>query len=335
MNLQLLLQAIRYPLKKVEAIHRTSTGHLVWIGLTIVGVTFIIYKVVKEWQQIYIIPWHLTPGYIVLSFSIYSVNLLLTASCWALIIAHFTGNRNFWHHVRIFCSTNLAQRLPTPFPYLAARAKVYASYGIYYEVTLTAMTVEIAVTIISAAIISIVTSALRAHAFSNIGVNLPLMVFLIFPLVPVVIPAKFISIVNLLLVRLGRPSLSSQLTIRQTLLWVGIFGVIWVNSGVLYYFVVSIITTISPEKLIFLTNVSAVSGLFGWMGQILFFLPIPAVRQFAIIYLMNLEFPMPVALALALFSRLIVMIFELVWAGAWLFIHILRKMFSKNKEGGI
>ncbi len=80
----------------------------------------------------------------------------------------------------------------------------------------------------------------------------------------------------------------------------------------------------------FLVNISAVSGIAGWLGQALFFVPTPAVRQLTMVYLLSLRFPMPWAVALALFFRISVMVFELVWAGLCLLISVVIERFSEH-----
>lgn len=296
---------------------------MAWAGLTILATAVILYKFIADWPQLRAIPWRLSLKPLLLSFGIYSISLLLTASCWALIIGHLTGTRTFWEHVRLFCLTNLAQRLPTPLPYITARVEAYASHGVRREITLTAMTIEIAVTLIGGAIVALVTASFSTSAL-NIQGGL-LLIFLL-PLLPLVLlPERFLDMVNLLLSRLGRPRLTTHFKRRQILAWIGLFVIIWVNSGVLYYFLMSSITIIPPERALFLINISALSGLAGWLGQILFFLPTPAVRQIALIYLMNLAFPMPTAVAFTLLFRFLVMLFELIWVGVWLAIPTLFK----------
>lgn len=318
----LLLQRISQPQSKLKA-NPGTFARAAWAGLIILATVVILYKFIADWPQLRAISWRLSLKSILLSFGIYSINLLLTASCWALIIGHLTGARTFWEHVRLFCLTNLAQRLPTPLPYITARAEAYASHGVRREITLTAMTIEIAVILIGAVIVALVTSSFGAYAL-NIQRRL-LLIFLLPLLLLVLLPERFLCTVNLLLSRLGRPKLTTHFRRRQILAWIGLFVIIWVNSGVLYYFLISSIIIIPPERVLFLINISALSGIAGWLGQILFFLPTPAVRQIALIYLMNLDFPMPTAVAFALLFRFIVMLFELIWAGVWLAIPALFK----------
>lgn len=307
------LQKIDKPYSKLKA-NSATFAKTAWVGLIILATVVILYKFIADWPQIRAISWQLNFKSILLGFGIYSVSLLLTASCWALIIGHLTGTRTFWDHVRLFCVTNLAQRLPTPLPYITARAEAYALRGVRREITLTAMTVEVTVTLVGAMIVASITSSFSTYA---LNIQVSLLLALLPMLMLVLLPERFLATVNLLLSRFGRPKINIHFKRRQIFAWIGLFVIIWVNSGVLYYFLISSITIIPPERVLFLINISALSGLAGWLGQILFFLPTPAVRQIALIYLMNLDFPMPTAVAFALLSRFLVMLFELIWAGVW------------------
>lgn len=303
-------------------------SQLVWWILVILASAFIVYKTVKEWQQLQGVLWRLDWHCLLVSFGVYSVSILLTASCWALIMGHFSGIRTFWAHVSTFCLTNLAQRLPTPFPYLSARTEAYAAYGISRKTTLAAMAVEIIVTLFSAAIVALATFAFGVPLYAK-AIKYIVYVMLVSLFFPALFPQKFLRIANRALIYLNRSPLPILLNGRQTLGWVGIFIIIWLNSGVLYYYLISSVSVVPEGLLPFLINVSALSGIAGWLGQVLFFIPTPAVRQLTMVYLLSLRFPMPLAVVFALFFRASVMVFELVWAGLYLLMPVKRPIVTK------
>jgi len=287
-----------------------------WVILVAVAALFMIYKTIVDWNQIQNIRWHFHPHLLLVSFGVYSISLLLTACRWALIIRHISGVKIFWEHVRIFCLTNLSQRLPTLLPYLAARTEAYVDLGVPRGITLTAMALEVVVTLLGATLVTSLALflgvfSLREHfALLLSGLLLSTMMIVMFP-------QRFIFVVNKALIYLKKPSIDSVINVRHTVSWTGLSMIIWVNSGVLYYFLILGFCEIRPEKIPFLISVSALSGLAGWLGQLIF-LPTIAVRQLALAYLISLDFPMPIAIAFALFSRVYVMILELIWAGIWM-----------------
>jgi ABC-type sugar transport system permease subunit len=289
-----------------------------WVILVVIAVIFILYKAAIDWKRIQNVQWHFYPRSLLAGFGVYSISLLLTACCWALIMGRISGVKTFWEHVRIFCLTNLSQRLPTLFPYLAARTEAYVALGVPREITLTAMAIEVAVTLLSATLVTGLTLLLGVFSLKGY-LGFLLSGLLLAPMMLILFPQRFLIVVNKVLVYLKRPPIDNMINVRHTASWTGLFMIIWLNSGVLYYFLISGLCEISPEEIPFLISVSAVSGLAGWLGQLIF-LPTPAVRQLALAYLMSLGFPMPIAVAFALFARVCVMIFELIWAGVWMIV---------------
>lgn len=297
----------------------------------------VIFKTIREWHQLQNLLWQLDLHYLFISFGIYSVNIILTASCWALIIGHFSGIRTFWRHVGTFCLTNLAQRLPTPLPYISARTEAYTIYGISRKTTLMAMAVEVASTLFSAAVVALVTFLFGAFPYPK-EIKLVLWALLLSLALPLLFPRKFLSLVNLVLARLNRSPLPIILSGRYILWPIGIFIIIWLNNGALYYYLISTISSAPEGLLFFLINISAVSGIAGWIGQFLFFVPTPFIRQLTMVYLLSLRFPMSVAVVFVLFFRASVMVFEFVWASFCFLVFVINKRFcgcknKTNREG--
>jgi hypothetical protein len=290
-------------------------ARIFWVILVVVAALFMIYRIFVDWNQIKKVHWHFRLQPLLVSFGVYSVSLLLTAYCWALIMGHVSGIKIFWKHMRIFCFTNLSQRLPTLLPYLAARTEAYVTLGVPREITLTAMAIEVAVTLLSATLVTNLALLFGIFPLKEYLI-LILTLLLLVTIMLFLFPQWFLIIVNKALVYLKKPSIESVISVCHIASWTGLFMIIWMNNGVLYYFLISVFYEISPEKIPFLISVSAVSGLIGWLGQLIF-LPTPAVRQLALAYLMSLSFPMPIAIAFALFARVCVMIFELIWASIW------------------
>ncbi len=203
-------------------------SRLAWGILVILASAFIVYKTITEWHQLQKALWRLDLHCFLVSFGVYSVSVMLTASCWALIMGHFSGVRTFWKHVSTFCLTNLAQRLPTPLPYISARTEAYNAQGISRKTTLTAMAMEITVTLFSAAVVALATLVLGAPLYAK-AIKYILYVLLLFLFFPAIFPQKFLGLVNLVGGRLNRCPLPTALSGKQVLGWIGIFIIIWLN----------------------------------------------------------------------------------------------------------
>lgn len=303
-------------------------SQLMWGILIILAVLFIAYKTIIDWHKLKDTLWRLNWHNFLIGFGVYSVSIILTASCWALIMGYISGVRTFWKHVSTFCLTNLAQRLPTPLPYISARAEAYAIQGISRRITLVAMSIEITVTLFSAVLVALMTFLVSSFTYAYVGIVKPFLYVLLLALsIPILFPQKFF---NSILVRLNSPFSLELLSKERILIWVGIFVIIWLNSGVLYYYLINSVFPIPKELLLFLTNVSAVSGIAGWFGQIFFFMPTFAIRQLTMVYLLSFYFPMPLAIIFTLFIRICVMVFEVIWASIFFIIIRIKQVYFSN-----
>lgn len=272
------------------------------------------YQIVDNWREIRSYNWQWDLRYLFIGFGVYSVSLILTASIWTAIIRRLSNTPHpFLTHMGLYCLTNLAMRLPTPLPYVGARTEAYASRGVPRSTTLTALSLEIITTIAGALIIALVT--LPFGYSENLSHLSPYIWLLLPPLLAFLIrPNWLVKAINYLLRRFHRPALLVTLRTRDLLAWVGLYTLVWVNAGVLYYLLANSIYSIPYRDMLFIVNISAVSGLVGWVGQLLFFLPGFALRQVAAAFLLSFLVPWPVAVAIALLARLCVMVFEMAWA---------------------
>lgn len=289
-------------------------ARLVWACSFALILTFIGYRIFINWQEIRTYPWQPRPENILLSFGVYSLSLVLTASVWAAIIRRLANKGALVTHIRLFCLSNLANRLPTMLPFIGARTEAYAAIGVPRTVTLTAMTLELAVTL-SGAIIVAVTTLPFGPQTEVVARLTPFSALILLPVLLLTIrPAWLIAILNKLLQRFKRSPIQAKVRAFDMLIWIGLFVLIWVNGGFLYYLLTISIYPLSPEYIILIVNAMAVSGVVGWVGQFLFFMPNLALRQLAMTFLLSFVMPLPVAAAVALLGRLCVMIFELLWA---------------------
>jgi uncharacterized membrane protein YbhN (UPF0104 family) len=293
--------------------HSKSISRIVWGGLLVIVIGIVAIQIKLSWNEIRTYPWHWNTTYIILGLGAYSVSLLTTASIWSQIIHRLSNSNNWLDNIGLYCLTNLAQRLPTPLPFLGARTEAYAARGIPRMTTLTAMSLEIAVTIVGALVAALITlpfgfpDALNQFNFLIWILIVPLMVF-------VIRPNWLIQAINLALQRLNKPKITIIVQTKDVILWVGLFVLVWMNGGLIYYLLANSIYPVGPDDLLAMINVFAISGVVGWLGQLLFFLPSVTLRQVAVAYLLSFFVPLSVAVAVALLTRLCVMIFELLWA---------------------
>jgi len=294
--------------------HAKALARVTWTAFAAIALAVIVYQIARNWQEVRTYPWRLRLGNILLGFGIYSISIVLTAVCWASIMHRVSGVRSLWGHVRLFCLTNLARRLPTPLPYIGARTEAYAVQGVARRITLVAMTLEMTVTVVSAMMVAVFTLPFGPYSEVLTRFSPLTLLLLIAPVLLTIRPAWLFAIINFALARAKRPPLLIEVRTRDMLAWTGLFAAVWVNGGVLYYFLSTSIYPIPCDELLLMISIFAISGVAGWLGQILFFMPALAMRQLVIAYLLSLCVPLPVAVAVALWTRLCVLVFELLWA---------------------
>ncbi len=295
-------------------IHARPVRRAVWVGSAALILVVIAYQIARNWLQIRDYPWQLRPLDMLLALGIYSVSLLLTAFVWAAVIMRMSDRLPLLIHMRLFCLTNLANRLPTPLPYIGARIEAYAAEGIARPLTLTAMALEMVVKMVSAVIIAGLTLSFGPKDAITARFS-PLIWLALLPLAALMFrPAWLLSALNVAFKRFKRPPIEVQPRTYDMLVWTVLSAMIWVNGGILYYFLIDSIFPVTPNQVLFMINVFTVSGIVGWLGQFFFFVPNLALRQLVVAYLLSLAVPWPVAVAGAILTRLCVMVFELVWA---------------------
>jgi hypothetical protein len=287
----------------------------IWVGIIAISLLAIGYQIVKDWKKFRAYPWQLRWQVILLAFGVYSLSIFLTSLAWSFIMRRLSGNTSMRSHMRIFCLTNLARRLPTLFPYIGARTEAYAARGLSRKVTLLAIAIEMTTMTIGALIVSILTLPVGPYPLISAQIPKLALLLLVLPVLLTLFPKYLFAIINSVLSWLNRPSLEADVDALHMFLWTGLFVAIWVNGGLLYYLLASSIYPISPDKLLFVINVLAITGVAGWIGQVLFFLPMLPLRQLMFAYLLSLaDIPFSAAVAIAIGSRLCVMGFEMIWA---------------------
>jgi len=273
----------------------------------------IAYQVLRDWQKIRDYPWRLNWANILEAFFLYTISLALTALVWALIMRGLSGTGSLFTHLRLYCLSNPARRLPTPVWYIGVRAVAYQELEVPRTITVTASIIEMVVTNLGA-----LTTALVTLSFGLFAQKLPRIgwaLVVLFPLAVLMLkPALLIDLVNLGLRKLKRTKIVAQIRRVDMLRWVGIFVLIFLNGGVLLYIAVSTIYPLPPRMLPAMINAFSISWLASWLGQMLFFLPNTAIRQVTLAYLLSFYMPWPVAIASTLLLRIAVIMFEMFWA---------------------
>jgi hypothetical protein len=298
--------------------HFRIINRVIWITGFCLLVVVIGYQVAINWQAISRYSWHWQYQYILFGFVSYSISLFLTAWIWSLIINRFSGNHCTIPNIALYSLTNIAQRLPTPIPYVSARVETYASLGISRAYTLSAMSVEMSITIISALIIGVFTLPFGIKGiYSNIHIEIVIIIAIILLLIAMYILNinKVIAIINRLLIKYNKSPISGSIDKKELVLWIGLYLLVWLNAGIFNLILANAIYPLPLHLILPMENIIAVSGFVGWIGQLLFFIPNIALPQIVSAYLLSSFVPWPVAITVSIIGRLGSTAFEVIWVG--------------------
>lgn len=250
--------------------------------------------------------WQIRPRPLLASFIVYSIALGLAVLVWGRIINRLAGRRSWLGHIRIYCTTILAQRLPGVLWHVAGRMMLYGQDGVGKTVISVSSGLELALIVISGLIVSLLTWPLLAS--TNLENPWWLLIGLVGGLV-VVHP----RIVNLILRRLGADGFSErQLSYWDILNWLAIYVLIWLLGGIILY---SIINVIYPLPANLLPGVIGAWSLSGVVATVSTFSPFGfGIREISLTLLLSPFLPTGIAAVVAILARLLLTLYEVCWA---------------------
>jgi hypothetical protein len=274
------------------------------------------YQLYTGWSTISQYDWRFRWTNILGLFPLHALSLALTVVVWTFIMRRLAGTGSWWTHLRLYCLSGPARRLPTPVWYMGVRAVAYQELDTPRKATIVASLVEMMVTNMGALLVALASfrSSLLIEELSQVRVELLLLV----PLVILMLrPMLLIRLVNVVLRRLNRDEITARIGSGDMLRWVGLFVVVFLNGGLILHVAVNSIYSLPLDRLPAMINAFSVSWLMGWLAQVLLFLPNSAVRQLSLAYLLSFYMPWPVAIACTVLRTVAVLLFELFWAFAF------------------
>lgn len=252
--------------------------------------------------------WKFQPWALIASFLVYFVDLLLVVWVWGMIMHSLGSKVVFWQHFRSFSIANIAKRLPGTVWYVVWRGDMYRQDGLSVKTTTLASGVEIAV--------SIFGGVLATFLFA----------------IPILVkyPAGIVAIVVLIIICLifFHPRMLSRIlklmrsdiqlfNYRLVLEWIGLYFFVWVIGGVILFQISNIVYPIGLE---YLGYVIGCWSLVGISSYLLYFLPSNlGFNEIGISLLLSAIMPSSFAVIVAVISRAVLLIYEIIMAAvSWL-----------------
>jgi hypothetical protein len=249
--------------------------------------------------------WNLQVLPLILCFPIYTLDLFLAVLGWSIIIERLADHFAFREHIRIFCTTRVAGRLPGAPWHVVGRVALYRRLGVSGRVTGVASGLEM-ILIIVAGIIS----------GTLIGFNLPenMQKYLVWIGLVLVIGLGLMhpAVVRKVLHWLGRDHDAIGLRYRDMLLLLGVYILTWGVGGCVLYMM---ILALYPLAWTQLPGVIGAWGLSGAVASLLSLSPTSfGIKEIALTLLLSIFIPAGLAVIIAILIRLYLTAAEFAWA---------------------
>lgn len=276
------------------------------MGLMLVITTGLLgWLVYRQKEALLAYQWQFRPGAILLSFGVYTLTLFLATLVWYRIITALGNRLNFAKNFRYFCITNLGKRLPGSVWYVPWRARMYQEQGLSLQVVSIASSIELVIMVISGVIVSLLFAA-PSLGFLNqnlIAIGAVLLLVLLALLHPTVI--RRIS-------RLFHVS-TEQVQYRQILQWVLLYSLTWVTGGSLLFCVTNIFIPLDVAHLPYVIGAWSLTGV---LSMSLLLLPSNlGMTEISLTLFLSVLMPSPVAVVVAVGMRILLLFYDIVWAG--------------------
>jgi hypothetical protein len=245
---------------------------------------------------------------VLVGLGLYSVALAFAARAWAGMIDVLSHPISARHHFRIFCLTHLARRIPGVLWHVVGRVVWYEQEGVPKTVVSLASVLEQVLIILA--------------GFATYALTLPAALSRV-PVSPVVwlaglaggallVHPRFISMVLRRLGRAEQSTASASLRYRHVADWLGSYVLGWAAGGLILATVVAALRPLNGVEVVALIGVWSLSGA---LGSLAVFSPSGlGIREVSLTLLLASLLSVPQAAFVAIFTRVLLTGFELVWA---------------------
>ncbi|MFH1086785.1 MAG: lysylphosphatidylglycerol synthase domain-containing protein [Chloroflexota bacterium] len=270
------------------------------------------YGVVRNWQQLLAFQWQLTFWPLPVAMLLYPVELALTVGVWRCIIGRMGGQSRWRQDLRIYCTANIARRLPTVVWFVAGRLYLYQELGVSKSISSLATVVEGVLVLFS----GLLTLVMLAPLSGGMGALTPytwlLALMALACMVVVLRPAFLKRAVDWLALRFGHGrTIANEVDYRHMLLWTACYVVVWAVGGLIVYLLVRMVHPL-PWGRLPAVIAAWVGG--GVVSHVALFLPGGlGLKELTMAALLSALVPMPIAIVIAVLTRIWFSLNELLW----------------------
>ncbi len=270
------------------------------------------YGMIKNWQELVTYQWDLTYWPIPVALLLYGIDLGLAVIVWGGIVRGLGGQSRWMQDLRIYCASNLARRLPTPLWFMLGRVYLYEELGVSKTISSLATVVEGVLILFSGLVTLLVLlplggglEFLRRYAWAITGAAIVCLALILRP-------QTLRRAVSWLAQRLGHAQTAvDDLDYRHMLLWIGLYSMVWIIGGVIFYLLLRTVHVVPVRHLPTVIGIW-VSG--GVVSHVAIFLPGGlGIKELTMAALLSAVVPMPIAILVSVVARLWFSLNELIW----------------------
>ncbi len=284
---------------------RLSWKSLLALAMVALTLLFWGYGLYTNWNKLGQYEWRADFRFLFLALALFPAGFLPSLYGWHRIMSHFARGTDFRVNAQIYCYSTLPRYIPGLVWYVAGRSLLYREKGVPSSITILATVLETVLLTVSGLTLALL-SIPSLGALTLGGKPSPL------------IPALLISLTILLLPRVLERTLRffttlpdkviPRLTHLEITLFLVVYGIAWLGGGLLLYLLANAIYRVEP--LTAMIGIWAASGVASFLFA---FLGGSGGREVTMSVLLAFYVPLPVAIAISLLSRVVIMVTEALW----------------------
>lgn len=278
---------------------------------------YISFMLIRDWNKLMALEWRVDSSQVIPFFVTYSLTLLLAVFGWDLLLSRFTKIEDRRNHLKYYVYTLLLRRLPVPLTYLFGRVYFYKQEGVHKSVVLMASLLEWILLILSSAIVCLFV--LPFWLTSQISIAIWLVAGAL-GVGGLLIHPRVIQTLFRILIK-ERPQFALQCS--DIAIWLVIYSLVWIGGGLTLYIAIN---SLYPLPLTYLPTVIGMWAISGLITTLITTYSVGfGLKELTLGLLLGCILPNPTAIIIALLMRICLILCEIIWGIALLFLSQLPK----------
>lgn len=285
---------------------RLSWKLLLALAMVVLTLLFWGYGLYTNWNKLGQYEWRADFRFLLLAFALFPAGFLPSLYGWHRIMSHFARGTDLRVNAKIYCYSTLPRYIPGVVWYVAGRSLLYREKGVPPSITILATALETVLLTVSGLTLALLS-------MPSIG-DLPwggkpptLVVALLIPSTILLLP-RVLERTLRFFTTLPEDEATPRLTYLEIMLLLVVYVIAWLGGGLLLYLLANAIYRVEPlTSMIGIWTASGVASfLFAFLGG-------SGGREVTMSVLLAFYVPLPVAIAISLLSRVIIMVAEVFW----------------------